>query len=586
MADANCDRAERGIQKIWLVVVSGVLALLAAAFPMLRAGASTIDVTQHHNTLSRSGLYIDPAFTQAACTNLKRDLSFSGTIDGEVYAQPLYLDDGPGGIPAVIAVTESNNVYALDAAHGTILWQMNAGPATPMSVLPCGDINPVGIVGTPVVDLPSRTLCFDALTSGTGGVAHLIYALDLDTGAVESGWPVNVDASVSFNGNQFASLAQQQRGALTVVGGIVYVAYGGMYGDCGSYNGWLVGVPLDEPTNVLAWCTSANGGGAWAVSGVASDGTNVYIATGNTFNTSVWSGGEAVIRFQPGPVFSQQTKDYWAATNWYSLDGGDLDVGSSGTMLLNVPGATPSSLMIAMGKDGSLYLLNRTNLGGIVVPVARTKVATVAITQAAATYQTASGTYVVCNPSSSGSGTLTALKIGAANPPTIATAWTRTFNGRGSPFVTSTDGTNNMTVWVIGSEGDQRLHGFDGNTGNTVFAGGGANELMTNTRRYNTAVAAHGRIYVANDNQVCAFSLPVSSIMLTNATISPDGQFQCSFTNFPGMSFTGFGTTNVSLPFADWVQLGPAEEVSPGQFQFTDPSFATNPLQFYRLCSP
>ena len=101
---------------------------------MPRQGAS-VNVTQHHNNPSRDGLYIDPAFTTAAAANLTRDLGFNGTIVGNVYAQPLYIEDGPGGVAMVIAVTESNNVYALNATTGAIVWQRNVGtPVTPGSV--------------------------------------------------------------------------------------------------------------------------------------------------------------------------------------------------------------------------------------------------------------------------------------------------------------------------------------------------------------------------------------------------------------------------------------------------------------------
>src|SRR5437879_10514198 len=95
------------------------------------AGAAQVNVTQFHNHASRDGLYVDSAFTQSAAANLTRDLNFDGTIVGNVYAQPLYLDDGPGGRPTVIAVTESNNVYALDAIDGSIIWQRNVGAPVP-----------------------------------------------------------------------------------------------------------------------------------------------------------------------------------------------------------------------------------------------------------------------------------------------------------------------------------------------------------------------------------------------------------------------------------------------------------------------
>ena len=195
----------------------------------------------------------------------------------------------------------------------------------------------------------------------------------------------------------------------------------------------------------------------------------------------------------------------------------------------------------------------------------------------------AQGTYVVfCGNSTQ----LSAFRIGATSPPTITSVWTVSQGGRGSPFVTSTDGTNNAIVWGIGSEGDQRLHGFDGDTGAVVFSGGGANELMAGTRRFNTGIAARGRIYVANDSRVYAFTVPVPPIVLTNPALLPGGAFQFAFTNVPGLSFTAFAATNVSLPFTNWTRLGAVAEVSPGQFQFTDPQATNDSQRFYRVRSP
>ena len=224
-----------------------------------------VNVTQHHNHLSRDGLYIDPAFTHALAAGLTRDTAFEGSITGNVYAQPLYIEGGPRGRGVVIAVTESNNIYALDAINGSIVWQTNVGPAVPSGVLPCGNVQPVGISGTPVVDLPSRSLFFDAMSMSDGTPRHYIYSLNVDTGNLNPGWPVDVDASaVSTYGVStsltFNSLAQGERGALTVIGTNLYVPYGGLYGDCGSYHGWIVGVPMSNPSQVMAWATPANGG--------------------------------------------------------------------------------------------------------------------------------------------------------------------------------------------------------------------------------------------------------------------------------------------------------------------------------------
>jgi len=231
------------------------VAVLSAVLP----AKASVNVTQHHNHDSRDGHYIDSFFLQAAAVNLKRDTSFIGTIFGNVYAQPLYIEDGPGGRAMVIVATESNNVYALDASNGSIIWQRNVG--TPItSGLPCGNINPLGITGTPIVDLASRSLFFDAETTPTAGTfKHMIYSLNVDTGDINPGWPVDVSAVVPG----FDSSVQSQRAALAIASGILYVPYGGRFGDCGNYRGRLVGVQISNPSGVLAWATTARGGGVW-----------------------------------------------------------------------------------------------------------------------------------------------------------------------------------------------------------------------------------------------------------------------------------------------------------------------------------
>ncbi|HEU5313486.1 MAG TPA: LamG domain-containing protein [Candidatus Udaeobacter sp.] len=214
-----------------------------------------------------------------------------------------------------------------------------------------------------------------------------------------------------------------------------------------------------------------------------------------------------MIRFQPGPIFSGHTSDYWAPTNWLHLDQTGNEFAGSGPLLVDVPGATPSHLVVALGKDGNAYLVNRDNLGGVSAPVSSSHVSNNVIIQAAATYRTNQGTYVAFRASSS---TLATFRITATSPPTISfPIWNVTQNGCGSPFVTSTNGTNNMIVWAVGTGGDQRLHGYNGDTGAVVYPGGGANELMTGTHSYSTTgIVARGRIYVATDNKVYAFRVP------------------------------------------------------------------------------
>src|SRR5947208_4618269 len=404
----------------------------------------------------------------------------------------------------VSAVTESNNVYALHADTGLPIWsRTDIGTPAPQGACP-GNIIPGGITGTPVVDLGSRSLFFDAVINGNP-VKHFIFSLNVDTGATN--WSVDVDATAQYNGVPFDSFWQEERGALALVNGIVYVSYSGYVGDCGPYHGWIVGVDINNPSNVLAWATDAEGGGVWGHGGVASDGTNMFVVTGNTFTTDQqpWSGGEAIVRLQAGPTFSQ----FWAPLNWHNLDDTDTDLGGCSATVIDVPGANPSQLVLALGKDRNAYLLDRNNLGGVTTPVATMNVSSSTLRgTSSVAYQTGEGTHFAFHNES---GELRSYIINATSPPTIALAWNVNDGGRSSPWVTTTDGTNNAIVWVAGVEDDGRLHGYNGDTGATIFAGGGPNEIMTGTRQWNTGMVARGRIYFGADNKVYAFNVPTGT---------------------------------------------------------------------------
>jgi hypothetical protein len=486
-------------------LISSLLPIVILLWTAFCPASAQVNVTQKNNNLSRDGLYIDAAFTPGNAANLTRDLNFTGTISGNVHAQPLYIEGGPNG-PMVIVATASNNVYALDADTGAVIWsRTDIGPAV-TSGLPCGNINPVGIIGTPVVDLASRSLFFDALIDGATK-KHFVYSLNVDTGATNANWPVDLNATANYNGTQFTSLVQEERGALGLVNGIVYVPFSGYFGDCGMYRGWVVGVDINNPSNVSAWATDAIGGGIWGHSGVASDGTNMFVITGNTIGTAKgnWMGGEAIIRLQAGPVFSGNPTDYWAPVDWFDLDVGDTDLGGCSAILIDVPDATPSELVLALGKDGNAYLVDRNNLGGITTPVTQLSVDGTLLGQSSTTYTTAQGTYFVFR---AGGSQIKAYKITPTNPPAIVSAWNASQSGQGSPWVTTTDGANNAIVWVVGAQGDHRLHGYNGDTGVEIYTGGGPDELMTGDRKWNSGMVARGSIYVANDNKVFKFNVP------------------------------------------------------------------------------
>jgi hypothetical protein len=519
--------------RIFSLLVAG---LWSAVLP---AHAQQVNVTQKNNHPSRDGLYIDAAFTPGNAANLVRDVNFNGTISGNVYAQPLYIEGGPNG-PMIIVVTASNNIYALNATTGTVIWSRTDIGSAVTSGLPCGNINPAGTIGTPVVDLASRRLFFDALIAGSP-IKHFFYSLNVDTGATNAGWPVDLNATVSYNGIPFVSLAQENRGAMALVNGIVYNSYSGYLGDCGNYRGWVVGVDINNPANVHGWATATNGGGIWGHSGVASDGTNMFVITGNTFTNpgDPWKGGEAIVRLQAGPIFSGQPTDYWAPANWQSLDNSDTDLGGCSAILIDVPGANPSQLVLALGKDGNAYLVNRKNLGGVAGPVTSLGVDGTLRGQSSATYTTSKGTYFVFRAAGN---MVMAYKI-TPNPLTIVPAWSVNQTGQGSPWVTTTDGTNNAIVWAVGAQGDGKLYGYNGDTGTVIYAG---TDVMSGTRKWNSGIVARGSIYVANDNRVHAFRVPGGQTPTPTATATPTATPTATATATPTVTVTPTATPTLT----------------------------------------
>jgi outer membrane protein assembly factor BamB len=200
------------------------------------------------------------------------DATFQGRVSGHVYAQPLYWERHGSNSGMLLVATEDATVHALDAMTGQEVWQRVAGRPVPRSSLPCGNINPVGITRTPVIDDQSGAIYFDAMVMVGSGLSHLLFALSLKDGTPLTGWPVDV-ARVLRSEQSFNAAYQGQRGALTILGGALYVPFGGHYGDCGHYHGGVVGVSLNDPRRVISWATRGAGGGIWAPGGISSDGS-------------------------------------------------------------------------------------------------------------------------------------------------------------------------------------------------------------------------------------------------------------------------------------------------------------------------
>jgi outer membrane protein assembly factor BamB len=490
-------------------LVVGALMLCASA--LVERPARAVDqVLQNHGDAQRSGLYVTPQLTWQRARGLHRDARFSGEISGAVYAQPLYWSPPQGGAPLLLVATETNRTYALDARSGTVVWQRSLGAPAESRDLPCGDINPLGVTGTPVIDARSETVFLDAMVHDAAGPRHKVFALSLKDGTLRAGWPVDVAERLRATGESFDAAIHNERGALAILDDRLYVPYGGHFGDCRNYHGWVVGLSLRDPPQIVHWATRARGGGIWAPGGVVSDGAAIYVTTGNTIGAEAWGDGEAVIRLGLDLKFSRSPSDFFAPADWSALDNADLDLGATNPALLDVVGATPARLALALGKDGKAYLLDRQKLGGIGGALAVKRVSDEQIRTLPAVYPGRDGTFVVFRGSGVGcprgqTGELTALAVKAGAPPRLEVAWCAGLRGRGAPIVTTTDGRFDPIVWVVDAERGNRLYGYRGDTGEILFDGGGEAEHMGLVRRFSTPIAAGERLYVAGDGRVYAF---------------------------------------------------------------------------------
>jgi hypothetical protein len=490
-----------------------ILVVLAAVAASGTAAAQQSSVVTYHGDAGRVGNFTVPGLAWEKAHGLHLDSHFEARVAGHLYAQPLYWRDPGSGAAMLVAATEDDVVQAFDAASGKELWRRALGRPVAGSALPCGNINPLGITGTPAIDPAAGAIYVDAAVGGDRGPRHLVFGLSLKDGSILQGWPIDVADALRAKGQAFNPRDQNQRSALTILNNTLYVAFSGHYGDCGDYHGWIVGLPLNGPGNVMSFETRARGGGIWAPGGLSAVGGDLFFATGNTFGASTWSDGEAVFRVGPDLHRSSNSRDFFTPRDWQVMDEHDEDLGGTNPIPLDVPAADGTqSLMLALGKDRKAYLLDRNNLGGIGGQLVADIVSETPIRTSPAAFPVGNAVFVAFQgpgarcPAGARNNGLTVLKVTGGSPPAMTTAWCGALRGAGSAIVTTTDGRANPIVWIVGAEGDNRLHGFKGDTGEPIFAGGSSGEAMTGLRHFETLIAADDRLFVGADDRIYAFS--------------------------------------------------------------------------------
>jgi hypothetical protein len=466
---------------------------------------------------SRDGLFTQPKLTKAAVATLTADTAFAAKFTGDMWASPLYMSNGPGNKGAFFAVSTNNNVYAIDETTGAIIWTKSIGSAPQQSGAGCGQVNPVGITSTPVIDAAKRII-YVAGAVGTASIDHHeIHALNIDTGMEVTGWPVDLtgtkSGSVTFN-----QKPQNQRSALSLVNGTLYVAYGGHVGDCGDYRGWVIGVDTADPTKRGGWVTlDDKGSGIWAAGGMASDGKAVFAATGNHTpfgqhaNDRTTTDSEAVVRITGLGVLDRKDENLFFPEDWKTMDDNDADLGGSNPVYFSVPGATPPNYIAQISKHGKLYILNATNLGGMAGAVTTINVVTgtanMAVKTAPTIYRTAEGTHVTFSTDSaaacpmSGTGPRIVSVLLTGSPLTGKVDWCAPQTGQvTAPISTTTDGTADAVVWYLSGG---KLTAVDGDTGANLYTSA---NTCTGARRWTSPIAVKGRIVVGADAQLCSWS--------------------------------------------------------------------------------
>ena len=352
----------------------------------------TVAVLTQHNDNGRTGLNAKETILTTANVKVSTfGKLFAQPVDGLIVGQPLYVPQvalpGLGKHNVVYTVTQHDSVYAFDADDNTgsnaaPLWSVSflnvaAGATTvPISDQGCGPttkFTEIGILPTPVIDTATGTIYVHAKTKENGNYVHRLHALDIATGQEKFGGPTVIAASVAgrLGTVNFDNLSQMERPALLLVGGTVYLSFGSSGCDGGPVHGWVMAYDARTLKQTVVFNTSPDDpegrNAIWqAGAGPAADASgNLYFETANGPFDAASGGrdyGDSFMKLTMGSS-GLTVADYFTPFNQQFLRANDIDLGSSGLVLLpDQPGAHPH-LVVGSGKEGSVYVVDRDNMG-------------------------------------------------------------------------------------------------------------------------------------------------------------------------------------------------------------------------------
>ncbi|MGA2132431.1 MAG: FG-GAP-like repeat-containing protein [Bryobacteraceae bacterium] len=584
----------------------------------LRPARAQVNVTTFHNDYARDGQNLNETILNPAnVASSQFGRLFVQPVDGYAYAQPLYVANLAiaGGTHNVVYVaTEHDSVYAFDAdsntgANGSPLWQVSfinpaAGINTVNSAvdLDCSNIAPeVGITGTPVIDLSSNTLYVVAKTNENGVFFQRLHALDITSGAEKFGGPVVIAASVPGSGDAssggqvaFDPLLNNQRAGLLLLNGMVYIAWAS-HCDISPFHGWMMAYNAATLAQVAIWNSTPNGsdGGVWqsgAPPAVDSSGY-VYLGVGNGTFDLIGDGpdaGDSIVKFGPPGSGKFPVLDYFTPYNEFTLSVEDTDLGSGGVVIFpDQPAGSPHQhLLVEIGKQGSLYLVNRDLMGHFNLG-SDTQI----VQWIQEIFGGLWGTPAFWNNTLYVGGTNDALQAFAFNTSTGLLSTTpvsaspETYYYPGSTPSISANGTTNGIVWALEEDSSSAiLHAYDATNLASELYNSSANASQTAGPPVNFAVptVVNGKVYVGTATQLAVYGLvgpPPAPPML----VSP-GNYATGVSLTPVLSWDPVaGATSYDVYFG--TSPTPPLVVNTTGSSYTPPALLVNTVYYWTIAA-